>query len=82
MARKPDAVRTQFRIPPALNEKIDKFADDHNLSKNQAMVLLIERGLAEQISFSPEIVENDADYVEALIKEIALKLKKRKGIQT
>lgn len=45
MARKPDFVRTQFRIPPGLNEKIEEFADARNLSKNQAMIVLIENGL-------------------------------------
>lgn len=77
MAKKPDAVRTQFRIPPALNEKIDEYADAHNLSKNQAMVLLIEKGF-ERVGKNSQKLEEFAgsEIIAILAKEVALHLQR------
>lgn len=67
MARKPDFIRTQFRIPSELSERIDRFADEKNLSKNQAMINLIEKGLGD----STDVGEiSSLDDVEAAISKL------------
>lgn len=45
MPKQSKFIRTQIRIPPDINGQIESFASENDLSKNEAMLFLMLKGM-------------------------------------
>lgn len=57
MAKQTNFVRTQIRLPVSVNQSLEEFADRYNLSKNEAMIYLISKGI-ESMAESEKMLED------------------------
>lgn len=60
MPKQTNFIKTQIRIPPALSKRIDSYAQRHELSRNEAMLVLMSKALGEYELLWPQ-PGNDAE---------------------